>query len=727
MKKKTKKSTSASSTPDDLRTSVYELIRRSTIPLKINEISAAVGIASHSPQYEVLRAAIDTLIEEDRIRKTTRRRYVLASKADKSSFSGTLVLDYETSGYVETNDPEFPRIHIKRHDMLTGLHGDMVEVKLLALRPNKKPRGEVVNVVRRNMTPIAGTLEIDGDYIFFRPDEENYFLDFLVSKRNTAGAKSGDKVVARFLRWDNPHMNPEAEIIEVLGRAGVIRVEFDAIVKEFRLPTAFSPSVEAEALRSSKQEISAEGRTDLRAERVITIDPDDAKDFDDALSLRHLDNGNVELGVHIADVSSYVEEHSVLDREALDRANSYYLVDRVVPMLPEVLSNNVCSLVPHQDRRTFSVFMEFSSRGILKSHRVEETLIHSKRRFTYDEVQKIIDGKEDEFSDLIMDLQKLALTLRQRRFQQGGIDFETSEIRFVLDETKNPVRATLKRRTDATGLVEECMLAANQTVTEHIVKLSKAMKLKNTLPFMYRIHDDPDEEKLNAAMAFVRTLGVDVPTKNYSSRDINVLLQSLSERPESNVINQILLRSMAKAKYSGFNVGHYGLGFKNYTHFTSPIRRYPDVVVHRLLKEYAMQKPSDKRIAQLHEHLEEIAEHCSIQERFAVDAERASSKLAQVLMARQHIGDEMMGTITGVTGYGVFVLVDEIYAEGLLHIREMTGDYYYHDEPKYRLVGRRTKEVLGFGKRIRVQITKVQLDKRQIDLRLVREEDETTT
>lgn len=704
---------------EGLALTLVELLKNTSSPLKINEISKTLGIRSDSAQHEDLRLTLEILIQKGVVRKTTRRRYLLAALHDNTSFTGVVVFDYETSGSVETDSKEFPRIHIRRQDMATALHGDTVEVKLLALRPNKKPRGEVIRIIERNQAPVAGAVEYDGNFFFFVPDEDHYFFDFLIPLKKLNHAKPGDKVLAKFLRWDNPHQSPEAEILEVLGRAGDVRVEYDAIVKEFRLPTSFALSVEQEASDAARHSYDLSNRIDIREELVITIDPDDAKDFDDALSLRVLENGNRELGVHIADVSSYVQEGGALDREAAHRANSVYLVDRVIPMLPEVLSNNVCSLVPGQDRLTYSVFMEFSPRGVMKSSRIAETLIHSKRRFTYNEVQTIIESGKGDNAELIQELYTLAEQLRKRRYKEGGIDFDTSEVKFQLDENKNPIKALRKKRTDATGLVEECMLAANRAVTEHIVKQSRTWRMKNPLPFLYRIHDDPDTEKLRTAFNFIRALGIEVPTGKFSSKDINDLLLRLREVKEASIINQILLRAMAKAQYSAYNTGHYGLGFSNYTHFTSPIRRYPDVVVHRLLKEYARTKPDMHRIAQLTDYIDGVSDHCSLQERFAIDAERASQKLAQALMARQHIGADYEGTVTGITNYGVFVLVDELYAEGLVRIREMDGDYYYYDEKNYRLVGRKTKQVFGFGTRLRVQILNVNVDKREIDLRLV--------
>ncbi|MBL7998928.1 MAG: ribonuclease R [Candidatus Kapabacteria bacterium] len=705
-----------------LRESVIEYMLTLSVPRKLSEIAKSLGIRSDTAQHALLHRVIDDLIEADVIRKTTRRRLIPSILAASTSFTGELIMDYPTSGYIETGRKDFPVIHIKQQQTATAMHGDTVEVKLLALRKNKKPRGEVVKIIKRNDAPIAGVIEYDGDFFYFRPDEENYSFDFLVPVKKLNGAKPGDKVMAMFLRWENPHGNPEAQITEVVGRAGDVRAEYDALVKEFRLPPAFPLVVEQEASNAATAKRDLSRRTDMRNELVITIDPDDAKDFDDALSLRHMPNGNLELGVHIADVSTYVQDGTTLDSDALKRANSYYLVDRVVPMLPEILSNSVCSLVPNQDRLAYSVFIEFDATARAVQWRIAETVINSKRRFTYGEVQEILEGNHGEEPaaniTLVLELNALALRLRERRYATGGIDFDTSEIRYILDENKNPLKAIRKTRTDATGLVEECMLAANQTVTEHVAKLSAEWRIKKGLPFMFRIHDEPDTEKLRNAFTIIRSFGIDAPHGSVSSRSINILLDSVRSTPQASMINQVLLRSQAKAVYAAYNIGHFGLGFANYTHFTSPIRRYPDVVVHRLLKEYAQGKPTAQRIEQLRAELDEIADYTSQQERMAIEAERASQKLAQVLMARQRIGAEYAGTVSGVTNFGIFVILDEIYVEGLIPLRDMEGDYFQFEERTMRLIGRRSKQVFSIGTRLRAQIINVKVDKRLIDLRL---------
>lgn len=684
--------------------------------LRLNEVSRHFGFRSDSEEYEKLREELDKLVQEGVIYRSSRRRYGVIEKTE-TTFEGTLTLHGGFTGAVTTMSEQFPVISVKRHHLGTALNGDKVRVKLLALKHGAKPNGEILEILERNPTSIVGRIEHDGNFFFLIPDDNRYHIDFLIHPSCLHGAQDGDKVAIRFVRWTDPHKSPEGEVTEILGEAGVPRVEYASILKEFNLHKEFIKSIEREATRvavaPSAEEIAR--RLDIRDKDVVTIDPVDARDFDDALSMEVLDNGNYLIGVHIADVSHYVREHSEIDKEALYRATSVYLVDGVVPMLPEILSNNICSLVPHEDRLAYSVFMEFSKRGTLKNYQIRETIINSKRRFTYEEVQNIIEGGDGDHRDLLLRLHKFAEVLRKKRFTKGGIDFDTTEIKFILDENKTPVEAVLKRRTDATSLVEEYMLAANQTVAMHIKNISPSKGRKRSLlPFVYRIHDDPDEEKFLSAVELIRSFGIEVPNE-LNSKDINVLLASIQERPERYVINQVMLRSMAKAVYSSYNIGHYGLGFQDYAHFTSPIRRYPDLIIHRLLKEYNEGLPSDKRIDFLGEHLHAVSDHCSVRERLAVEAERASIKLTQVAIVKEKIGEEFNGMVTGVTNFGLFVMIDNLYAEGLVRMRELDDDFYFFDERRYALVGRKTRKIFRIGTRLRVKIIKANVEKREID------------
>lgn len=709
----------------DKRQEILDVLQ-STAPatLRLHQLGKHFALSSDSPEYESLRQVLDDLVRDGLIYRSSRRRYGLVGKteekaSDHTSFEGILAID-GYNGVVTTESLQFPRIVVKRPNLHTALHGDRVIVQLQALRKKKNntPTGEVVQVLERGSESLVGTVEYDGDFYFLIPDDERIHVDFLIPPRRLEGAADGDKVVTRLYRWDDPLKSPEVEVVQILGRAGSSMVEFTSILHEFKLRREFPAAVESEAAKAAKTISQAEKkrRLDLRQHDVITIDPVDAKDFDDALSLEILPDGNYLLGVHIADVSHYVSESSALDTEALQRGNSTYLVDGVVPMLPEVLSNNLCSLVPHKDRLTYSVMMEFSPRGAVKRYEIRESIIHSQRRFTYEEVQQIIDGSEGDYRELLLNLHKLATILRKRRYQSGGIDFDTTEIKFILDEQKRPVEAIIKRRTDATSLVEECMLAANRTVATHIKKLSSGYRLKNPLPFLYRIHDDPNSDKLSAAIGLVQSFGiVTVMPKDLRSKDINTLIQKVAGRPESIAINQVLLRSMAKAVYSDYNIGHYGLGFEDYSHFTSPIRRYPDLIVHRLLKEYALDKPDSKRLSYLREYVPEVCDHCSDTERASTEAERASIKLTQVAIARQHVGSEFNGTVTGVTHFGIFVTIDALFAEGLVKVHDIDDDYYYYNERQFSLVGRRSKKTFRFGTRVRVRIAKVNPTKRELD------------
>lgn len=723
MPKKKTLSPDTSTSESDLAQKIYSILdSHAPATLRLIDIAKLLKLSSDTPEYESLRAEINALVQNKTIHKSARRRFGLKPVSQNTTlFEGTLRYEHNR-GLITTESSEFPVIYIRQQYLATALDGDTVQVKLLALKKDKKPYGTVLNIIERANTPIAGTLEFDGDFYFLVPDEDKHYLDFLIPPKKLNGATKGDKVLGRFLRWEDAHKSPEAEIMEVLGRSGNPSVEFAGVLKEFGLPAKFTEQLEEQARKAAVQptpKAIANGRVDLRKDEIITIDPDDARDFDDALSLTILENKNYRLGVHIADVTYYLEEGTSLDDEAYNRANSTYLVDRVVPMLPESLSNDVCSLVPGKIRFAYSVFMEFTPKGILKKYEIAETAIKSKKRFTYNEVQQIIESNKGKHLELITNLFKLSKILRQKRFEKGGLDFETTETRFQLDETGSPIKAIIKSGNDATKLVEECMLAANQTVALHVKTISKQMKLRNPLPFFYRIHDSPDAAKLKDVLNFVRSLGVKTKLENLTSKEINQLLQHVDELPEKKVIHQFMLRAMAKAVYSEKNIGHFGLGFSDYSHFTSPIRRYPDVIIHRLLKEYAREIPSPQRIVACNTQLSAAAAHCSLRERQSVEAERASTKLAQTILAQKCLGYEFNAAVSGVTSFGVFVLLDEVGIEGLLHIRDLTDDYYIFDEKNFQLVGRRRKQSYRIGTRLRIQIVNVNLDKREVNLRLV--------
>ncbi|MEN9282091.1 MAG: hypothetical protein RL594_1026 [Bacteroidota bacterium] len=699
----------------DLRAEVFEALSKAMVPLQLLDLSKQLRLRAGSADYEHLRELLEKMANEGVITRMSRRRFALPQRAD-GTLLGVFSMVHD-NGVVHTDDVTVPIVHIRRHDMDTALVGDTVRVRLHAQAPGRKPRGEVVEIVARAEHVITGSIDYDGSFTYLIPDENKYHVDFLVSEANLKGARPGDKVVGRLARWTHDQAAPEARITEVIGTSGSAAVEFAAILKEFRLPTGFPPEVETES--RAHQEPADEqpsNRTDLRETIIVTIDPEDARDFDDALSLTALENGNVELGVHIADVSHYVPEGSALDAQALQRGNSTYLVDCVVPMLPEHLSNNICSLVPHKPRHAFSVFMEFTPTGIRHKYRIEESLIKSHRRFTYDEAQRILLGEDGDHAELLRQLRQLADTLYKRRMKSGGIDFETEEVKFLLDESKMPTRAVVKRRTEATSLVEECMLAANRTVAEHLHELKKRWKMRDLPPYVYRVHDQPDKEKITSAVGIIRTLGFNVPSGALTPSNVNAILKQAHGKVEQPVVNTLLLRSMAKAVYADYNIGHFGLGFSDYAHFTSPIRRYPDLVVHRLLKEYAKGQPDSKRLRQLEKLVSYASDQCSATERASIEAERASVKLAQTILAREHVGSDHVGYVTGVATFGVFVTIKDLMIEGLLHIRDIGDDYYVFDELRMRIYGRRTKRLFRYGSLVRVRIAKANTEKRTIDL-----------
>jgi ribonuclease R len=701
---------------DKLIKDLLELFNKSSLSLKLNEIAKSLKIKSDSDEYLILKDILNDLAQKLIVEKSPRRKYRLIKPESESAINGILKIKNE-KGIIETDFPELPIITIKLNHLNTALDGDYVQVQLHAEKPGKKPRGEVLQVLERNNPTVVGTINFNGYFYFLIPDDEKYYVDFLIPEQKLNGAKAGDKVIADFLSWDDPSLSPTVSVKEIMGKAGLPVVEYDSIIKEFDLPQEFPEDVISEA-NTYRAPINRKpkGRLDLRDKLIITIDPPDAKDFDDALSLEVNDHGNYILGVHIADVSHYVKENSSLDIEARFRGNSIYLVDRVVPMLPEELSNEICSLKPNVPRLTFSVFMEITPKGVLEEYHITESIIINKRRYNYDEVLEIIETGIGDNSEFIIQLHKLTEILRAKRFKSGGINFETQEYKFVLDENKYPIDVIVKQTTKSTSLVEECMLMANQCVANNVKKISDRYLILNPLPFLYRVHEDPDPKKISEVLAFISTFGPKLNKKKISSKEINKLLEFFEDKPEKTIVNQVLIRSMSKAVYQPKNIGHYGLGFSDYSHFTSPIRRYPDLVVHRLLKEYAQAKPDTLRINYLRLFVKDAGQHCTNTERLAMEAERASNKFTFAVMAHSYIGEEFNGTITGVTSFGLFVQIEKIFCEGLLHMRDLKDDYYVYDETRYCLIGRRHKKVYEFGKKIRVKIIRVNVDKRNIDL-----------
>lgn len=641
-----------------------------------------------------------------------------ATVTDKSIAKGKLDVTSHGDGYVivEGRDQD---IKISRKYMGTALDGDIVTVKLMGYhRKSNKPLGRIESVDKRANTLFVGTLEeVAKNTYIIKTDSHSSRIDFFVEADDLNGAKPGDKVSCRLIQWDDARGYPQAKIVQVLGKSGSNEANVLSILAEKQFQAAFPPEVEefADNIPDEIPEQEIKRRRDMRGEVILTIDPADAKDFDDGLSIEVLNNGNYYLGVHIADVTHYMPRGSTLDDEAFNRGTSVYLVDRVIPMLPERLSNEMCSLRPREDKLAYSCFMEIAPNGKLVDYSIEETVIHSNERFVYDEVQEILDGKKSHpLEPKLKTLQALANTLLDKRFQQGSIAFETPEPKFVLDDDGKPVDVIVKERLFAHKLIEECMLMANKTVAKHVDSLRKkgGRTAKNDHPFLYRVHDKPDLEKLHNIRETAKPLGIDFEVDgSISSKSINQLLKKVEDTSIEKIINDLMLRAMSKAEYSPKNIGHFGLGFSNYAHFTSPIRRYPDVIVHRLLKRY-----NSGSTEYTYTQLEQAGEHCSERERYAVEAERDSIKLKQVEFLSERLGETFQGTISGVTENGIYVLLDDIYCEGMIRVSDLKDDYYIYNPNLHCLVGRSKGKKFRLGDSINAKVTRTDLEKRQIDL-----------
>jgi len=681
-------------------------------------------------EYRQLREQVDDMVRRGVVASDDRGRirYLPAREARKKRTEkpgrliGPLMVSKRGVGVVRDEETG-EEITIASRSMGTAMHGDIVAVVPFARRMARRgdreeaPReGEVVEIVRRTTTTITGTVKQSRNFSFIVPDNPRFTRDIYLSPAEAKKAKQGDKVVVDLLPWTDEHQNPEGTISEVLGPSGDARVEVTGVARSFGLPADFPREVlrEADRLPATIPAEEIRWRTDCRPLTTVTIDPEDAKDFDDALSCEVLHNNRIRLGVHIADVSHYVREGTALDTEALARGTSVYLVNEVVPMLPERLSNDLCSLRPREDRLTFSVFMELNAEGKVEGYTIGKSIIHSRRRFSYEEVQKTIEAGKGEHADILLPLHRLSHVLLKRRRKNGSIDFDTAEAKFAFDNHGFPSAIIKKLRLDAHRLVEECMLLANVTVARHIGAAGEEAK-----PFVYRVHDLPDPGRLRELASFVKQFGFSLDARNgVSPRALQRLLDDVKGSEVETLINEVALRSMAKAIYAEKNIGHYGLAFPQYTHFTSPIRRYPDLVVHRLLLEY--QNPvSVRRLNALRESLPEIAHQSSARERVAMEAERESVKVMQIEYMKRHLGDEFDGVIGGVTNFGLFVEITELLVEGLVRVRDLSDDYYLFDEKHYALRGRSRGRVYRLGDKVRVRVVALDPEDRTLDMVLV--------
>ncbi len=635
---------------------------------------------------------------------------------EKKTYTGSITVSGRGVGYFTVeglpND-----IEIQTPLLKTALNNDEVEIKILPVQENIRRQGEVIKIIKRAKIQFVGTLTQTKDFFFLKPDDRRMYKDIFVHVSNSKGAKDGDKVQVEMTSWKDPMKSPEGKVVKVLGRKGIHNVEMEAIILERGFEDEFPKEVEEDAARIAKEKQAdwaneVAKRKDFRDTLTFTIDPADAKDFDDALSFKKLSDGKYEIGIHIADVSHYVTPGTILDKEARKRGTSVYLVDRTIPMLPEILSNDLCSLNEDVERFTFSTVVVIDDNGKVHDRWYGKTVIHSDKRFSYEEAQAILDAKKGLYYDELNIMNQIGKKLQAEKFENGAIEFETDEVKFELDADGKPIRVYKKIRQDTNKMIEEYMLLANRSVAEYMYKEIENTKSKS--PFIYRIHDEPDKEKIMNLGVFIKALGYDLDAEDgeITAADMNKLLKQVEGKPEESLIKTAAIRSMAKAVYSTRNIGHFGLGFTYYTHFTSPIRRYPDLLVHRLLYRFLNKGKVDPDEMATYQRM---ADDATQKEIAASDAERASIKYKQVEFMLGNIGKEFDATISGVSEWGVYVEETETKAEGMVRFRNMTDDNYVLDQKNYAVVGTATKKKYTLGDKVRIKLIAADLDKRILD------------